>query len=230
MKAKRKDWGTLDELDTPYKRARQEWDDRMGSTLTQAKNWRLLAFSSILFVALPCVGGLIYLGAQPKSVPHIIELHGDGSARYRGEIGKAWEQYTPSTASIRYHLHRFINATRSLSSDRAVLKQNWFDAYKLVTDKASNKLSTYVRQDDPFQRAASQRVGIEVINTLSISPETWQVDWREQVWGAKGNLLTTEHWRGIFTISIRKPETPTDMDSNPIGLFIDEFDWSRISG
>ena len=50
-----KKWIPNGELDTPYKRASKEWDDRIGSAVVQAKNWRLATFATLLFVALPSV-------------------------------------------------------------------------------------------------------------------------------------------------------------------------------
>ncbi len=37
-------YGRTPEPETPYQRAAQAWDDRIGSARVQAKNWRLMAF------------------------------------------------------------------------------------------------------------------------------------------------------------------------------------------
>ena len=38
---------------TPYLRAKKEWDERIGSAIVQAKNWRLLALiTSVLALLL----------------------------------------------------------------------------------------------------------------------------------------------------------------------------------
>jgi type IV secretory pathway TrbF-like protein len=66
-------WRPDPEPDNPYRRARQEWDDRMGSALTHARNWRIAAFVALGAVLLAIVG-MIYLGRLPKAVPHVIEV------------------------------------------------------------------------------------------------------------------------------------------------------------
>jgi type IV secretory pathway TrbF-like protein len=33
---------------TPYQKAAQVWDERIGSARVQAKNWRLIAFGSLI--------------------------------------------------------------------------------------------------------------------------------------------------------------------------------------
>lgn len=228
MKAISKKWSPESKLDTPYKRAQQEWDSRMGSAVVHAKNWRLATFFTLIFVAMPSIAGMIYLGAQPKSVPHIVDLRHDGSAQYRGAVSRSWEQYTPDSASIVYHLHRFVHNTRTLSSDPAVIKNNWFDAYKLVTPSGANILNQYASQDDPFGRAKTLRVSVDVGTTNPISKDTWQIDWKESSWGPKGNFLGDTFWRGIFKVTLVKPDSEADLSKNPLGLFIDEFNWSKI--
>lgn len=229
MKPMSKKWSPEADVDTPYKKARQEWDDRMGGAIAQAKNWRLATFFTIAFIALPSILGMIYLGMQPKAVPYIVDIMGDGSAIYRGAIGKAWENYKPRKSSIIFHLHRFIEDTRTLSSDPAVIKRNWFDAYKLVTPDAANTLGAYARQNNPFEKAKKTRVSVEFVSTVPISKDSWQIDWKESNWGPKGNFMGNTFWRGIFKIKLVKPDKESDLERNPLGLFVDEFNWSKIN-
>jgi type IV secretion system protein TrbF len=224
-----KKWSPAGDLDTPYKKAVQEWDRRMGDSVARARNWRLAFFTSILFIAFPCVIGLIYLGALPKSVPHIIEISADGSAEYRGAIGKSWANYKPSQASVIYHLQRFINDTRTVSSDPAVIKKNWLDAYDLVTPSAGAILNTYANEKDPFTLASTQRVSIEISSSVPISSDTWQIDWTEKSWGLQGNLIETTFWRGIFNVGFIAPKKESEFLKNPIGIYINEFHWSKIN-
>ncbi len=228
MKPKSKNWAPVEELDTPYKRARQEWDDRMGNASAQAANWRLATFAVLGLVAFPSVVGLIYLGAQPKSVPHIVEIGVDGVANYKGPVGRSVKEYAVSDASMKYYLRQFIEKTRTLSSDPAVIKKNWIDVYSFVAPSARNILDTYAMEDIPFERAKDKRISVEIIAMLPTSADTWQIDWKESIWGVKGNHLADEYWRGSFTTSIKKVENEALLEMNPLGIFIDEFYWSKI--
>ena len=40
-------YGRTPEPETPYQRAAQAWDERIGSARVQARNWRLMAFGSL---------------------------------------------------------------------------------------------------------------------------------------------------------------------------------------
>ena len=223
-------WRPDPEPDTPYRRARQEWDDRMGSALVHARNWRLAAFVALGAVLL-AIAGMIYLGRLPKAVPHIIEVDHLGGATYRGPVGQA--DYVPTDATIRYHLQRFIENTRSISSDAAVLKQNWFDAYTAVTPKGANMLTAYVSapEHEPFRRAQEgARVTLETVSAVRVSQDTWQVDWRETTWDSHGSVVGGPVlWRGMFKILLQVPTTAEAMAKNPIGLYVDEFHWDTVA-
>jgi type IV secretory pathway TrbF-like protein len=222
-------WTPDGDADTPYSRARQEWDARMGSAVVSAKNWRLANFASLGLVLLS-IGGMIYLGAKPKAVPHIIQIDAIGAPTYFGAVGQAAGQYVPSDATIKYHLRRFLECTRTLSSDSAVLKKNWLEAYSLVTPRGANMLSAYVAKpgNDPFKRAASERVTTEVAAMVRVSADTWQIDWRETDWDKGGSPAATVVWRGMFRVLMQTPTTEEAMAKNPIGLYVDEFHWDKV--
>jgi len=51
-------YGRTPEPETPYQKAAQVWDERIGAARVQARNWRLIAFGN-LFLATGLAGGLI---------------------------------------------------------------------------------------------------------------------------------------------------------------------------
>jgi type IV secretion system protein TrbF len=225
-------WKPEGSLETPYMRARQEWDARMGGTLEHARNWRRAAFASAA-VSLASVAGLVLLGAQPKTVPYVVEVDHLGAASYRGPVGPSSSDYTPSEAVIKYHLRRFLEDTRTISSDAAVLKEGWLDAYRLVTPRGANMLSAFVQkpENDPFRRAEEQRVTLELLSAVRVSSDTWQLDWRESTFdnhGAPSESPTI--WRGMFHVVLRRPTGEQELLHNPIGLYIDEFHWDKVQG
>jgi len=223
-------WSPDGPLDTPYLRARQEWDLRMGSAVVQAKNWRLATFASLGAVLLS-TGGMIYLGSLPKAVPHIIEVDRLGAATYHGPVGQS--DYVPTEAVITYHLRRFIEDTREISSDLAVLKKNWLDAYLLLTPRGGNMLSAFVQkpENDPFRRAQEERVTIEILSVVRAAGDTWQIDWRESSWDKGGSPLGEPIiWRAMLRTVVATPKTTEAMQKNPIGLYIDELHWDKVGG
>lgn len=224
-----KKWSPDKPLDTRYRKAAQEWDKRMGSAVVQARNWRFATFASFVLV-LMSLAGMIYLGAQPKAVPHIVQIDKMGSAAYAGPIGQSAREYRPSDAVLKYHLRRFIDDTRTVSSDVAIMRRNWIDAYSLITQAAANQLNSVAQQSDPFKRAQSERISVSVVAVVQLSKGTWQADWKETSWDKGGTELGSTMWRGTFRIILRAPETEEQLVANPIGLLVDEFHWSKVQG
>ncbi len=103
-----KKWKPEGDVETRYRRARQEWDRRMGTALVQAHNWRLATLLALGLVLLSLVG-TIYLGAQPKAVPHIVQIDASAPRRYLGPVGQSAREYKPTDAALKYHLRRFID-------------------------------------------------------------------------------------------------------------------------
>ncbi len=98
---------------TPYQKAAQVWDERIGSARVQAQNWRLMALGS-LGLSIVLAGILLWLGRTSAVIPYIVEVDPRGGAR---AVGPAAEVYKPSDAQIAFHLARFVEGVRGLSID-----------------------------------------------------------------------------------------------------------------
>lgn len=224
-----KRWKPEGEIETRYRRARQEWDRRMGTALAQAYDWRLAALLALglVFVALLAT---VYLGVQPKVVPHIVQIDRLGAPTYLGPVGQSVRDWKPSDAILKYHLRRFITDTRTVSSDAVVMKRYWTDAYTLITGNAANHLTAFAQETNPIKRGEDERVTVDVKSIVQLSVDTWQVDWVENGWDKGGVETATSIWRGVFRVLVRVPESEEQLATNPIGLFIDEFHWSKVQG
>ena len=64
--------------ETPYQKAKQEVDNRLGSALVRGKNWRLAFFGQTILSAI-LAGGFIWQGAQASVIPYVIEVDASGS-------------------------------------------------------------------------------------------------------------------------------------------------------
>ena len=110
FKRSRNRYGDTPEPVTPYQKAAQVWDERLGTARSQAKNWRLMAFGS-LGLSLILSGGVIWQAGKSSIVPYVVELEAQGSAR---AVKSAIEAYKPSDAQIAFHLANFIEKILSL--------------------------------------------------------------------------------------------------------------------
>jgi type IV secretion system protein VirB5 len=169
------------------------------------------------------------LGQQPKVVPHIIEVDGLGEAHYRGATGVSGSEFTPGEALIRSQLRRFIDLSRTISSDPVLLRKNWIEAYRMLSVAGNTRMTEWVRVNNPFDRAQTATTGIEVLSAVPVSAESWQIDWKETTWDRQGEVLGKPVvWRAMLKVVIDPPATREQMLANPLGLFVDEFHWDRV--
>ena len=215
-------YGKALEPETPYQRAAQVWDERIGSTRVQAKNWRFIAFGSLTLAVL-IAGGMVSRSSQSIVTPYVIEVDNAGQVR---AVGEAATPYRPNDAQIAYHLGRFIGLVRSLSIDPIVVRQNWLDAYDYTTDKGAVVLNEYARVNDPFSRIGKESVTVQISSVTRASDSSFNVRWTETRF-VNGALDRTERWNAVVSTVLQTPRTEQRMRKNPLGIYVNGLSWSR---
>lgn len=215
-------YGDTPEVETPYRRAEQVWDERIGSARQQAMNWRLMALACLGFSAV-MAAGLIWQSAQGRITPYVVEVDKFGSVQ---AIAPATQAYDPTDAQIASTVARFITNVRSLSIDPIVVRKNWLEAYDFATDRAAETLNEFARSNDPFKAVGQRSVSIEVTSVVRASDTSFQVKWIERSF-ENSRLAKTERWTGILTIVIRQPTSVDILRKNPLGIYVHGLDWSR---
>lgn len=215
-------YGETPEPVTPYQKAAQAWDERIGSARVQAHNWRLMALGSLV-LSLLLAAMLLWLGRSGSALPYIVEVDPRGGAR---PVGPAAEAYKPSDAQIAYHVARFVDNVRALSIDPVVVRQNWLKAYDFVSDRAAITLNEYARDHDPFMKIGRETVATEILSVVRASDASFQVRWLERVFEG-GALKDTRRMTGLFSILITPPKTVDAVRKNPLGIYVHSFHWSQ---
>ena len=160
-------YGRTPEPETPYQKAAQVWDERIGSARVQAKNWRLMAFGSLILSG--CLaGGLVWQSVRGTITPWVVEIDKLGQAQ---AIAPASADYQPADPQIAYHLARFIEDVRGLPADPIMLRQQWLRAYDFTTDRGAVALNEYARTNDPFANLGKIQISVEVSSVIRASPE-----------------------------------------------------------
>ncbi len=214
-------YGTTPPAVTPYQKAAQVWDERIGSSRVQAHNWRLMAFGC-LGISIVLLGSLLWLLRSGSVVPYVVEIDRNGSAR---SVGPVEEQYKPNDAQIAFHLARFVEEVRGLSIDPVVVRQNWLKAYDFVTDKAALTFNEEARTEDPFTKVGQRSVTVEVTSVVRASDSSFQVRWLERAFEG-GAARETRAFTGLFSIVLIPPRTAEAIRKNPLGIYVHAFNWS----
>jgi type IV secretion system protein VirB5 len=215
-------YGRTPEPETPYQRASQLWDERIGSARVQARNWRLAALGCLGLTGL-AVGSNVWQSMQSRVAPYVVEVDRLGEAR---SVAPAIQNYQPTGGQIAWHLGRFIANVRSVSTDPVLVKRNWLDAYDFATDRAAIFLNDYARSNDPFAGIGQRSVSVQVTSVVRASDSSFQVKWTESIF-ERGSLAKTERWTAMLTVVMKPPRTADALRKNPLGLFVNAIDWTR---
>lgn len=218
-------YGRTPESETPYQRASQVWDDRIGSARVQAKNWRF-AFFGALALSGGLAAGLVWQSARGTITPWVVQVDKLGQAQ---AVSPATADYQPTDPQIAWHLARFVEEVRSIPADPVVLRQDWLDAYNYVTDKGALALNDYARTSDPFSKVGRTQVAVEVSSVIRASGDSFRVAWTERRY-VDDALAATERWSAILTIVVQPPTDADRLKKNPLGVYVHALNWSKELG
>ncbi len=209
----------------PYLAARREWDERYGGQIAQTRQWRWAAFIA-LTAATVSSAGLVVTLSERRIVPYVVTVDKLGSAL---AVGRADEAVQPDRAVTVAGLARFIADMRSVyvdaAAERAILKEG----YAMINRRsdAYAAMNAYMRVHDPFERAKSETVTVDVRSVLPISAQTWRVEWREEKRKRDGTEPASTEMQATITLTISAPSDEATLRLNPSGLYVNAFDWAE---
>jgi type IV secretion system protein VirB5 len=218
-------YGTTPIAETPYQKAGQIWDERIGSARVQAKNWRLAFFGALLMSG-GLAAGLVWQSARGSITPWVVQIDKLGQAQ---AVAPATADYRPTDPQIAWHLAHFVEEVREIPADPIVLRQNWLDAYNYVTDKGALALNDFARTSDPFTKVGKEQVAVEVASVIRASDDSFRVEWIERRY-VDDALASTTRWSAILTIVVQTPTDAERLKKNPLGVYIHALNWSKELG
>jgi len=215
-------YGTSPFPETPYQKAGQVWDERIGSARLQARNWRLMALGC-LALSFATSSALVWRSLHSTVTPYIVEVDETGAAT---TIGPATRSYEPEDAQIAHHLAGFISKVRGLSSDPVVVRENWLTAYDFVTSQAATTLSEYASENDPFAEVGRKSRTVDVISVVRVSDVSFQARWIEKTY-ENGALIDAGRFTGLFSVITQPPKDAETLRANPLGLYVHSLNWGE---
>ena len=215
-------YATTPEPVTPYQKAAQVWDERIGSARVQARNWRLMAMGCLALSA-GLSAALAWQSTRSSVVPYVVEVDNLGAAQ---AVTPALAEYRPTDPQIAWHLARFVEHVRQVPADPIVLRQNWLRAYDFATDRGAVALNDHARVNDPFAQVGDTQVSVEVSSVIRASDTSFRVAWIERRY-ENGQLASTERWTAILTVVIQPPRDAERLRANPLGVYVHAINWSR---
>jgi type IV secretion system protein VirB5 len=214
------------EVYNPYLAARKEWDERYGELITRARNWRTFAMISAL-AALLATGGMVSLSARSHVIPFVVLIDSLGRP-----VASGLGEQTPvgDDRLRRTIIQDWVENVRMVTSDGIAQRRAIDRVYSHIATGTSAQafISEFYRNDPPFKRAQTDTVSIEVKSVLPTSDRSFEVDWIETSRDLYGNVKSTDHWKGSFTIAVNAPTDERQARVNPLGVYVTVASWAKV--
>ena len=211
---------------SPYLVARREWDERYGSLITRARNWRLIAVLCAVAALLQTVG-LIALSMRAKVIPYVVAVDSIG---HQVAAGPAEQSTAVDDRLKRAELFQWIEDLRTVTSDGVAQRKAIDRAYARIANSspALTVINEYYRSDPPQHRAQTESVSVDVQSVLATSDKTFQIEWTETIRDLQGEIKSQDRWKGAFTFAINPPNDERTIRANPLGIYITNASWTRV--
>ena len=210
----------------PYLAARREWDERYGDQITRARNWRNVAVLCAL-VALAAVSGVVWLSVRSRIVPFVVVTDSLGRPVASGLA----DQASPANEQLkRSTVIEWIENLRLVTTDGVAQRRAIDRVYAHIANgsPAQNFISDFYRNNQPFTRAQTETVSVDVQSVLPDSEETFEIEWVETIRDLYGTVKEKDRWKGVFNIALNPPKEEGLARINPLGIYVTQASWSRV--
>lgn len=207
-----------------YLAGKREWNERYSGYIAAMNNWRLTALGSIAgnILLAGIVGALVL---QQKVVPYAVEFN-EHSEVVR--VSRADVMAQPTSNQTRAALRTLVVGVRTVYADLRAQQKQIEDAYAMIApdSPAYRTVASYHSENDPYKRAQTETVGIEVKTVVAITGQTWQVEWIETTKQLSGKVLEVKAMTGTFTVTNSAPTDERQILINPLGIYVKDLAWT----
>jgi type IV secretion system protein TrbF len=202
------------------------WMEGYGTYIADARAWRRTAIVSLAVAAIS-TAGVVYFASQSQFIPYVVKVDKLGEAV---AVSRADQAQRPDTTVITAQLGRWITDARTVYADASAQKALIREAYGMINQRggALGVLNEHMRAHDPFQRARSETVSIDVQSVLLLAGDSWRIEWREETRSRDGKPLgQPQQYQATVTISLSAPGDEAGLRVNPMGVYIDALSWTQ---
>ncbi|MFI3246239.1 MAG: VirB8/TrbF family protein [Ferrimonas sp.] len=204
-----------------YLRARQEWNEQIGTAVHQLKVWKVVAIASLGIATISTIG-VVYIGSQSKIKPYVIAIDGDKMV----PLMAAQNMPTNERQKVAIaELASFIGDMRSVYADQTAQNQAVHRAYAHLQSGSSAYaiVTNYLAVEAvPPKRAQTETVTVQIETILPTGEHSYQIDWRENIIDKRGQSRE-KRFRAIATVAFVGVPTAAAFQANPLGLVITDL-------
>ncbi len=194
--------------------ARQEWHDQ--------RYWQW-AFAAVSLVAIIQAFFIGKLALRSSLEPFVVETN-QGLPYALAAV----KSVSPKDSRIiNYALNQFIINARSVLSDSDAEKQLLTQAYAFSAKLTKPFLTEYYNRHDPFKLNKQYTISVQIINSLPIGKNTWQITWDEFEKDIHSPvILKKTRWLAQINYELGAVN-PHFLNENPFGIYVTDLTWSQ---
>lgn len=216
---------TEDDALSAYAQARRRFIDDLAELRQGRFHWQVVALvTSVLAVI--SITGIITISLRHDVVPWIVELD---SKQTIVRTYPAEPLLPPSAQHTRASLGRWVQMWRGVSPDPHVIEARFRYQYAILRkgSAAASRISEWMRNNNPYFRARTETVSVEIISVVKGEGQSWQVEWRETVYSRRGTERGSTRYSAVVIVEHGKPLEESIL-LNPGGLYIVDIDWQEV--
>jgi type IV secretory pathway TrbF-like protein len=213
-------------LGNPYLVARKEWDERYGGVIKRAQQWRGTTVLALL-VALAEAIVIIGVATRPRTAPYVVAVDSLGRVTAAGAVDRS----SPVDERMKQAaITQWVQEMRGVTSDGLAERAAIDHVYAMIGSQSAAQtiVTDYFRANQPFERGSRETVQVEVNSILANSPHSYELDWTETQRTLDGKPISSDKWRGIFTVAINPPTDEAVLRVNPLGIYLMDITWSKV--
>lgn len=212
-------------IENPYTAGapgRKEWNDRYFNMNSTIKQLQIVSYAMLGLVAIFALL-MVREANKVKVEPFVVEMS-DGMPIAIKDMS---EGDPNDVRIILFALEQFIVNARSIVGDDTAEKTMLAKTYAYASDKAVTFLNEYYKENDPFDIAASYTTSVDIVNTLKMGNNTYQITWDEtERNNTNGAIINKTRWIGNVTYRMGDVDKRFVKD-NPFGLYVSQLSWSQ---
>jgi type IV secretion system protein VirB5 len=201
---------------------RKEWNDRYENMKKSIGAWQKAFFCSI---AISIIFAIVTakMASESRVQPFVVETNnGMPYAVKPMEAISSQDQRL-----INFTINQFIINARTIVNDTEAEKVLLNKVYAYSANNTISFLHDYYQKNNPFDLSGQYTVTVNIVNSLPISRDTWQITWDETKRSANGgNILGTTRWMANMTYKFGDVNQRFITD-NPFGLYVTQVSWSK---
>ncbi len=183
---------------------------------------------SLLVICTFLVMILGYVSFKSNTRVYVVEKEGNNYT-YFGYVNDLTSKvYNPDDNSLVFFLNNFIRKSRFLPTDLVLYKNNQKELGYFLNRKSSGKLDDVLTKDNyPEMINAEYAIDIQILSTLRVSPESFQIRWVEKLYDKAGKNVSNNQMVAFLRYEIKKPTSKEAILNNPLGIVITDLSMSE---